>query len=100
MPVAAPAPGSGGDAEPASQKAAGPAHLSRRDQLADVAAGNRFAANHHDRISLYFKSELAAKIGQASRVALGPVAKMKVFSFMHLSGPQPARQNVARKILW
>src|SRR5947209_18585201 len=55
------AAGVGGDTEYPSQQTARAAHFAGGNQIADVAAGDRLAANHHDWVGFCFKAEFKPK---------------------------------------
>src|SRR5579859_2495446 len=82
MAIAAAASGSAGNAEDSSQQALRLADFSCADQRADLAAGNRNAAQHHHRIDLHLKSKFATQRFQLFGSALGLVAKVEILSFV------------------
>src|SRR5579859_3853955 len=90
MPVAASQCGSGNHAKSTAQQAVGSADLPRCDQLANAAAGDRLAAQGHDRIYLDLESQCMAELRQAGDVSLASMAEPTVFAFINRFCAEPS----------
>src|SRR5208337_4513282 len=95
--VAASPARSGQDAERPGQKMAGTADASLRNELADMAAGNRFAPQSHFGIDFDLESHLPRELREHVHVAFRPVSKMEVITFVDFLGAQSSGKDVVRE---
>ena len=70
-----------------------------REQFANLAAGDRFAAQRHLGIHLDLKAHLMAEFGEQVHVSRGLVAKAEVESLVHFAGMQLVSSGYARQIV-
>src|ERR1700686_514698 len=96
--VAAAAAGCAENAERARQEMPRPTHVAGCEQLANLAAGNRFAAQSHLRVRLDLKTHLAPEFAEQVYVAGGFVAEAEVKSFVHFARVQLLLENALGKL--